>query len=34
MLSLFGKRRKVAVGDYQDFVEKIHIAEVENPAGD
>jgi hypothetical protein len=33
LLSLFGKRRKVAAGNYQDFVEKINIAEVENPAG-
>jgi hypothetical protein len=33
LLSLFGKRCKVAAGNYQDFVEKINIAEVENPAG-
>jgi hypothetical protein len=32
-LSLFGKRSKVAVGNYQDFVEKINIAAVDNPAG-
>jgi len=34
LLSLFGKRCKVAAGNYQDFVEKRNIAEVENPAGD
>jgi putative transposase len=33
LLSLFGKRRKVAAEKYQDFVEKINMAEVENPAG-
>jgi hypothetical protein len=34
LISLFGRCRKVAAGNYQDFVKKINIAEVENPAGD
>ena len=33
LLSLFGKPRKVAAGNYRDFVEKINMAEVENPTG-
>jgi len=32
LLSLFGKRRKVAAENYRDFVEKINITKVENPA--
>ena len=32
LLSLFGKKRKLAAKNYQIFVEKVDIAELENPA--